>query len=215
MDLLLGSDIGRWVASIVDPRTVRVVVTQDADIARTASRRGMSVVGMPLDGGRALSVHYPTILDPKALHQYAQVWNLHPGLLPWGRGHFPLVWSIWLHEPAGATLHRMVEKVDAGPIVDQIRVPLRLSETGDSLHRRIRAAERRLFKKWWTVLLTDSPIPERPQAGRGSYHDRKAFARLLNTDPDRLSEEDAARLRRALTFTGKPGLRPSRRNSTA
>jgi hypothetical protein len=207
MDLLLGSDIGLWAAQTVDPALVDRVVTHEGAIARLASSRGMRVERRIVGGSRALSVHYPHLLDMPTLTAYEGVWNLHPSLLPWGRGHFPLVWSIWLGEPAGATLHRMVAKVDAGPIVAQRRVAVRDGDTADALHRRVRRAERRLFKEWWPRLASGDRIPERAQSGPGSYHDRRAFQHLLGTDPDEMKPADEDRLRRALTFAGKPGLR--------
>jgi len=218
-DLLLGSDIGLWVAEHVDPLQVRRVVTSDSEIAAVARARGLDVRdAVPAaisegsaPGGLALSVHYPDILTTEQLTGYRAAYNLHPGLLPWGRGHFPLVWAIWQGEPAGATLHRITTRLDGGPVVDQVPVPVRSDDTGGSLHARLRAAERDLFTLWWPRLVAGESLPERAQDPGGSYHDRHAFTVLLATDPDALDAASEARLRRALTFPGKPGLAPRRR----
>ncbi len=205
-DLLLGSDIGLWVASVVDPLTVGTVQTEDPEIAAVATRRGLAIG--PPSSPRALSVHYPRILLPRELRQWNAAYNLHPAFLPWGRGHFPLVWAIADAEPAGATLHRMTPRVDGGPIVEQIRVAIRANDTGHSLFLRIREAERRLFLLWWPRIASGAMIIEHPQPRRqGSYHDKAAFAALLQMDPDTLDPKVEDRIRRALTFPGKPALR--------
>lgn len=206
LDLLLGSDIGLWVAQTARLDGIATVITEDPDIAAAAAARGAAVSSEPGGGWRALSVHYPRVLTADALGHYEAVYNLHPGYLPWGRGHFPLVWAIANCEPAGATLHRMTERVDAGPIIAQVQVEVGPADTAGELHQRIRDVERYLFLRWRGRLLRPEPIPERPQPPGGSYHDKAQFAALLATDPDTLEPEDLDRLRRATTFPGKPGL---------
>jgi methionyl-tRNA formyltransferase len=51
--------------------------------------------------------------------------NMHGSLLPRYRGRAPVNWAI-LHgeKECGATLHYMVERADAGEIVDQLAVPI-------------------------------------------------------------------------------------------
>jgi methionyl-tRNA formyltransferase len=206
VDLFLGSDTGLWAIGEVDPAAVGVVVTEDEQIAADALARGLSVTRAPSGAERALSVHYPHILSADLLAGYAGAWNLHPAFLPWGRGHFPLVWAIANREPAGGTLHEMTERLDGGPIVDQIEVNVGPAETGGSLHARIREVERDLFRRWWPRIAGGEPIPARPQPPGGSYHDRRAFDRLIALDADSLAPGDLDRIGRALTFPGKPGL---------
>ncbi len=51
--------------------------------------------------------------------------NMHGSLLPKYRGRAPINWAILKGErETGATLHYMVEKADAGDIVDQLSVPI-------------------------------------------------------------------------------------------
>ena len=51
--------------------------------------------------------------------------NMHGSLLPKYRGRAPVNWAILKGESeTGATLHYMVEKADAGDIVDQLAVPI-------------------------------------------------------------------------------------------
>jgi len=52
-------------------------------------------------------------------------WNLHPSLLPAYRGPAPLYWQLRLQETrTGLTLHEVTDRVDAGNIVAQRRLPL-------------------------------------------------------------------------------------------
>jgi len=206
VDLYLGSDIGLWAIGEVDPSAVGVVITEDDEIAAGAVEHGLAVSRDPSGAERALSVHYPRVLSADLLASYVGAWNLHPAFLPWGRGHFPLVWAIANREPAGATLHEMTPRLDGGPIVDQTEVVVEANETGGSLHSRIREVERGLFHKWWPRIAGGEPIPARPQPPGGSYHDRDAFEQLLATDPNALVPGDLDRIGRALTFPGKPGL---------
>jgi len=213
VDLFLGSDIGLWTISEVDPSAVGVVFTEDDEISARASDRGLGVAQHPSGAQRALSVHYPRILSDELLARYEGAWNLHPGFLPWGRGHFPLVCAIANSEPAGATLHEMTTQLDGGPIVDQTEVVVGPDDTGGSLHSRIREVERDLFRIWWPRIAAGEQIAARPQPPGGSYHDRAAFERLMAIDPDALAPEDLDRIGRALTFPGKPGLTPEARSA--
>ena len=51
--------------------------------------------------------------------------NMHGSLLPKFRGRAPVNWAILKGaQESGATLHYMVERADAGDIVDQLAVPI-------------------------------------------------------------------------------------------
>jgi methionyl-tRNA formyltransferase len=200
-----------WVLESVDRSDVRSVVTLDESVARVAAERGFRLAEEPGGADVGLSVHFARILSARELARYSRAYNLHPGYLPWGRGTFPLVWSIWLGEPAGATLHRMVPRVDAGPIVARRRLRPRHQETAFQLFERVRRLERLLFRAWWPVLTNGGSLPEVPQPSGGSYHSKAEFEALLETDPSGLDEERLGRLRRALAFPGRPGLRADER----
>jgi phosphoribosylglycinamide formyltransferase-1 len=48
---------------------------------------------------------------------------------------------------SGATIHIVTDEYDAGPIVEQMRVPINLSDTPESLMERVRAAEHFLYPR--------------------------------------------------------------------
>lgn len=170
------------------------------------------IQGRPQDCGAVesctgLSVHYPHIFSAAFLARYRKMYNLHPGYLPWGRGFYPVFWALWEHEPAGATLHEIDAGVDTGPVVAQIRVEYTDSDTGVSLHRRVREAEERLFQEYWPRIASGEALPATYQQGRGAYHSKaQFFERKRPADWRTMSAEDLLRLARALAFPGHSGL---------
>ncbi len=65
--------------------------------------------------------------------------NIHSGRLPVYRGMMPNFWQLLHEEPcATVTVHEMVEKLDAGGILDTLEVPITpVSQGGDALDRLI------------------------------------------------------------------------------
>lgn len=60
--------------------------------------------------------------------------NLHPTLLPEGRGPTPLTWLILNNKRcAGITFHKMTDKFDSGDILLQKGIPLSKGETFETL----------------------------------------------------------------------------------
>jgi methionyl-tRNA formyltransferase len=216
-DLLLGSEIGLRIVGAVDPRDVGTVITKDNAIALAAAARGLPVAPGPTRESAApfaVSAHWPTVLSADELAIYEQAWNLHPGLLPWGRGYGPVFWAIWAGEPAGATLHVMSSALDRGPIVEQRPVPVYDDDTGGSLYRRVLEARENLFLQWWPRLVAGERPEGEPQPSGGSYHARAEFIELRDAaDLASMSSADLIRLARALAMPGLPGLQvgPGRR----
>ncbi|WP_192796782.1 phosphoribosylglycinamide formyltransferase [Serinicoccus kebangsaanensis] len=92
-----------------------------------------------------LSAGFMKILGPAVLAGHRVV-NTHPALLP----AFPgarAVRDALAHgvRVTGCTLHEVDDGVDTGPIVDQRAVTVRRDDTEDSLHERIKAAEREML----------------------------------------------------------------------
>jgi methionyl-tRNA formyltransferase len=64
--------------------------------------------------------------------------NVHASLLPELRGAAPINWAIRLgHEQTGVTIMRMVERMDAGPILRQVAEPILGEETAADLWSRL------------------------------------------------------------------------------
>jgi len=63
---------------------------------------------------------------------------MHDSLLPKYRGFAPMNWALINGEKeTGVTLFFMVEAVDAGPIVDQLKTAISAEDTADSLDKKI------------------------------------------------------------------------------
>lgn len=151
-------------------------------------------------------MHYPRLLRAETIARYRLAINLHPGFLPFGRGWYPAFWALWEGTPAGATLHHIDAGVDEGPIIEQTRVEYDESDTGGSLHGRIRDAERELFIRHWPAIAAGDRLPTQAQAAGGSFHSRAEFSELKTHAP--WAEWDAARLlrlARCLAFPGHSG----------
>ncbi len=212
VDLLLGGDLGAWVIPRVVAAQVSRVVTLDAEIAAAATAAGMHAELGHLDALApgaapvAFSVHYPRLISAGTLARYRLAVNLHPGLLPFGRGWYPAFWALWEGSPAGASLHHMHAGVDEGPIVDQIEVGYDDADTGGSLHMRVRDAERSLFDRYWPAIASGQQLPSCTQRAGGTYHSREEFLELKRAAP--WQDWDAARLvrlARCLSFPGHSG----------
>ncbi len=72
------------------------------------------------------SFYYRSMLPPALLALARRgAYNMHGSLLPKYRGRAPVNWAVLKGErQTGATLHRMVEKPDAGAVVAQQAVPI-------------------------------------------------------------------------------------------
>jgi len=175
VDLFLGGPLGLWVLDNVDPQTVGRVFTHDDAIAQKA--RAMPDTGYK--GARVgLSVHYPELIDQDGIDKYEHIYNIHPGLLPWGRCYYPVFWALWADEPAGCTLHKIDAGIDTGPIVAQCVVPKYDWDTGGTLHQRVSDAEKGLFLEYWPCIAGGVPPMALPQGDGGSFHLRKEFTDL-------------------------------------
>lgn len=123
--------------------------------------------------------------------------NLHPSLLPALRGAAPIPWAVarGLSE-TGVTVMRMVEEMDAGPVLAQERVAIGDGETASELAGRLAEAGARLLAR--TV--------ERIAAGQAAEteqdHEAATFAPPLARESARVDwtrgARDVANLVRAM-----------------
>jgi methionyl-tRNA formyltransferase len=96
--------------------------------------------------------------------------NMHGSLLPKYRGRVPVNWAIIHGETeTGATLHEMVEKPDAGRIVDQEAVPIAPDDLAIDVFRKVTAAARRVLQRSLPRLIDGSAVLRPQDLSRGSY----------------------------------------------
>src|SRR6185503_11638369 len=69
----------------------------------------------------------------------------------------------------GATLHEMRAKPDAGPIVDQERVPIGEDETAVEVFRKVSAAAETVLRRSLPPLVAGDAVLKEQDLARGSY----------------------------------------------
>ncbi len=190
-------DVGcRCLKVLLDERIeVPLVVTHRDDpgeniwfgsVAALAHQRGIEAI-MPDDPNspeiegkiRALqpdflfSFYYRLMLSPALLAAPKRgAFNVHGSLLPKYRGRAPVNWAIVHGETeTGATLHEMVEKPDAGRIVDQEPVPILPDELAVEVFGKVAGAAERVVKRSLLKLVDGSAVLRAQDLSKGSYFD--------------------------------------------
>jgi methionyl-tRNA formyltransferase len=90
--------------------------------------------------------------------------NLHASLLPAWRGAAPINWSILnADRHAGVSVFRLVEKMDAGPVLIQRSTEIGPDETADELHDRLSRIGCDAVRATLGLLSKDPGTPGAPQ----------------------------------------------------
>lgn len=124
--------------------------------------------------------------------------NLHPSLLPWGRGSHPATWAIWESTPYGGTAHLMTQTIDAGQILAQRVIPVESKDTSASLYEKGLEALWDIYRTDVIAWLSGDFVTWREQPDGGSRHVTTDLERLIRLDTATLSAVDRERLVRAL-----------------
>ncbi|EOA4402897.1 bifunctional UDP-4-amino-4-deoxy-L-arabinose formyltransferase/UDP-glucuronic acid oxidase ArnA [Citrobacter amalonaticus] len=100
------------------------------------------------------SFYYRHLLSDAILEQApAGAFNLHGSLLPKYRGRAPLNWVLVNGESeTGVTLHRMVNRADAGAIIGQQRVAISPDDTALTLHHKLCQTARQVLEQALPVI---------------------------------------------------------------
>ncbi len=118
------------------------------------------------------SFYYRTMIKKEVLNISRKgSLNLHGSLLPKYRGRVPVNWAVILGETeTGATLHYMVEKPDAGDIVDQERVSIEFTDTSLDVFHKVTEAAVRIIARSWAQLLAGTARRLPMDLSAGSYY---------------------------------------------
>lgn len=162
------------------PAEVRIVLADQKDagalkIAREAGVQALFVDPAGLsreEYDRALLEHlvgagvdlvvltgYMRILSPLFVQRFKnRILNIHPALLPSFRGMNAFQQALdygvrW----TGTTIHLVDEEVDHGPIIYQVPVPVRETDTYESLKARVQMAEHRAYPKAIKIFIEKRP----------------------------------------------------------
>ncbi len=157
-----------------------------ASVAEFSRKKGLSFIQSPsneqieketlhIRPDFIFSFYYRSML-PMAVLKLAKrgAYNMHGSLLPKYRGRAPLNWAVLKGETeTGATLHEMVEKPDAGGIVDQQAVPIGPDETAVEVFAKLTAAAEAVLRRSLSDLLSGKAKLKPNDLSKGSYFGRR------------------------------------------
>jgi methionyl-tRNA formyltransferase len=100
--------------------------------------------------------------------------NIHGSLLPKYRGRAPVHWAIIQGESmTGASLHYMVEKPDAGALVDQEAVPILENDTALEVSIKVAQAAETVLRRSLPKLIAGTASSQLLDLSKGSYFGRR------------------------------------------
>ncbi len=100
--------------------------------------------------------------------------NMHGSLLPKYRGRAPVHWAIIHGEPVtGASLHYMVEKPDAGALVDQQPVPILENDTALEVSMKVARGRAAGARAQLPQLIAGTAAARPLDLAEGSYFGRR------------------------------------------
>lgn len=162
----------RWFASVADTAQeygLPTVMPHDANSAELAERIAQ------LQPDFIFSFYYRSMLGAPLLRSAGRgALNIHGSLLPKYRGRAPVNWAILNGErETGATLHYMVERADAGDIVDQLAVPILDDDDAREVFGKVTAAAEIVLARSLPGLLAGDAPRRRQLIEPGQYFGRR------------------------------------------
>ncbi len=117
------------------------------------------------------SFYYRNMIKPEVLEiPRLGSLNLHGSYLPKYRGRVPVNWAVINGESeTGATLHYMVEKPDAGDIVDQEKVAIEFTDTAHDVFEKLTDAAVTVIARAWPLLREGSAARTPMDLKAGNY----------------------------------------------
>ena len=148
---------------------------------------------------------WPYLLDPEVLAIPRRGFlNLHPSLLPYGRGKAPNFWSLREGTPFGVSIHWVDEGIDSGDIAFQRRLPVTWADNGQTLYERAANELVSLFIDHWPQIKRGE-IPREPQPANTICHYQRELDAASQIDLDaQYSGRELLDLLRARTFPPHP-----------
>ncbi|HWG29216.1 MAG TPA: formyltransferase [Steroidobacteraceae bacterium] len=157
-------------------------------VARTAAEYGLNVM-VPDDANTPaiesavaaaspdfiFSFYYRSLLKGPILDAARRgALNIHGSLLPKYRGRAPVNWAILRGESqTGATLHYMVDRADAGDIVDQLAVPILGDDDAREVFAKVTAAAEIVLARSLPLLLAGTEPRLKQAIEPGQYFGRR------------------------------------------
>ena len=139
-----------WFKSVRELADDHGIPYSTTDISRPENVERVRAVGPDF----LFSFYYRNMITPAVLEIPRRgAFNLHGSFLPKYRGRVPVNWAVINGErETGATLHHMVEKPDAGAIVDQERVEIAFTDTAFDVFNKVTDAAVTVIARSWPLL---------------------------------------------------------------
>ena len=162
----------RWFGSVRDlaeSQHLRVETPADPNLAHWVAE------GRRADPDFLFSFYYRYMLDAKWLAVPRRgALNMHGSLLPKYRGRAPIHWAIINGESVtGASLHYMVEKPDAGALVDQQSVPILENDDALKVSNKVAEAAVSVLRRSLPKLIAGTAPATALDLAHGSYFGRR------------------------------------------
>jgi methionyl-tRNA formyltransferase len=161
-----------WFASVAETaKELDIPVLMPA----TADQSGLTRTVSQLKPDFIFSFYYRNLLGQPLLQTARRgALNVHGSLLPRFRGRAPVNWAILRGErQTGATLHHMIQRADAGDIVDQLAVPILIDDDARQVMEKVALAAETVLARNLGAL-ADGTAPRHPQdLSQGEYCGRR------------------------------------------
>jgi methionyl-tRNA formyltransferase len=186
-----------WSQSQVASLGVPVMEVRDADVA--------SLIRAIPSPSLGVLAWWPRLLTARELSMFPSgVMNVHPSLLPYNRGRGYGFWAIVEEAPFGITAHWADERVDAGPIILQERIPYDWTDTAGSLYTKAQDAYLGVFEDAYSLARSGRAYSSPQGEEEATTH----FASELSSPPQIVLDETTTprvllNLIRAKMFPGK------------
>lgn len=124
-----------------------------------------------------VSIQYDQILkDPLFNAIGCPCINLHFALLPRNRGVAPIAWAVLNGDcETGATMHHMIEDIDAGDLIDQEAVPISVEDTARQVYDNVSGAAVVVFKRLYPFSQKQLSVRLPQDRAVASYHKNGEF----------------------------------------
>ena len=163
---------GRWFASVEELARQHHLRVEKPDDPNT---REWLELGRDLRPEFLFSFYYRHMLNADWLRVPSRgALNIHGSLLPRYRGRAPVHWAIIHGETeTGASLHYMLEKPDAGALVDQQAVPIDENDTALAVSYKVAGAAEEVLRRALPPLIAGTAAARSLDLAAGSYFGRR------------------------------------------
>ena len=122
-----------------------------------------------------ISIHFDKIIDTKKFLS-KRLYNIHFSLLPKYKGMHTTAWPIINGEEfSGVTLHKIDNGIDTGPIISQIKFPIKISDNAEKVFKNYIKYGTFIFKKNYKKLFANNLNLIRQKKLSSSYYSKNSL----------------------------------------